>query len=230
MKILLNTCLLFLSLNLINKVSAVGGGLAQIPYLIEIINENLRRYEQLKRMMALSERNQDYLRLLNSGLENSIGLLNSLPVRDENILEDLHTFSRSYKSVSHIYGKVPKSRESLPQLLHDQTVAESIKMANDFKRYSKEQEKNSTLMTLQGRRASPKGAQRMQVEISAQILKSLSQLIRLNTQILKLQLEHLGLENKRDKDSIAGYQKWNRQLILGFKNLQIPTNLSRYSF
>src|SRR5207253_1168515 len=130
-----------------------------------------------------------YLRWINQGLDNSIGLLGSLPIKDEKILADLREFRTAMGKVEGLYGQVPKSPEEALQLLHDQTVAESLRMANSFKEYSETQEKNSELIAIEAREASPKGAARMQAEMSAEILKSLSQLIRVNTQMLKLQSE-----------------------------------------
>lgn len=205
-----------------------GAGWAQIPYFIRLISEQVKRYKQLKMMISTVKDQENYLKLINAGLENSIGLLNSLPVKDEKLLADLKSFQQSYDSVTKVYGQIPKSKEAVLHLLHDQTVAESIKMVNGFKRYSLEQEENSMKIAIQSRQASPKGAQRMQAETSAQILRSLSQLIRLNTQLLKLQSESLAMENKQDKDSIHEYQKLSKNFNSGFNNLNLDMTLQRY--
>ena len=112
--------------------------------------------------------------------------------------------------------------------LHDQTVAESLRMITSFKNFTRQQEENSLRIAIQGRQASPRGAARMQVESSAQILKSLNQLIRLNTQMLKLQSESLAMNNKTDKDSVHRFQKIDQDLGKGFKNLKLNAKLFRY--
>lgn len=179
-------------------------------------------------MIDQAKGQEQYLRLIHSGLENSIGLLNSLPVKDERVLAELKSFKQSYEAILDVYGKIPKSKEAALHLLHDQTVAESIRMANSFKSYSEKQEENSIKIAIQSREASPKGAARMQAEASAQILNSLSQLIRLNTQMLKLQSEQLALQNKLGKDNVAGYQRINNDLGSGFKNFKPEMNLARF--
>lgn len=205
-----------------------GAGYAQLPYIIKILAENIKRYQQLKMMIKTAKDHESYMRLINKGLENSIGLLETLPVKDEKLLADLKTFKQSYNSVLEVYGQIPKSKEAVAQLLHDQTVAESIKMINGFKEYSKEQEENSIKIAIQSRQASPKGAQRMQAETSAQILRSLSQLIRLNTQLLKLQSEALAIENKKAKDGVSEYQSISNDFSSGFKKLNLNIDLHRY--
>jgi hypothetical protein len=89
----------------------------------------------------------------------------------------------------------------------DQSVAESLKMINDTKEYSRVQEENAVKISIQSRQASPKGAARMTAETSAQILHTLNQILRVNGQMLKLQGEMLAVNNKDGKDSIHGHQK-----------------------
>ena len=160
-----------------------GAGWANAVYLAKILEENYRRYQQLKMMIDQAKNQGEYLRLLNQGLENSIGL----PVKDERILDDLGSFQNALSTIEKIYGQIPKSAESATQILHDQTVAESLKMVNASKEYSKLQEENALKISIQTRQASPKGAARMTAETSAQILHTLNQILRINGQILKLQ-------------------------------------------
>ena len=101
-------------------------------------------------------------------------------------------------------------------------------MANDFKIYSENQERNADVIAVNAREASPKGAARMQAETSAQILKSLSQLIRLNTQMLKLQSEQLAVNNKVSKEGVANFQKVSRDLGSGFSNFKPEMKLTRF--
>ncbi|OQW48798.1 MAG: hypothetical protein A4S09_13450 [Proteobacteria bacterium SG_bin7] len=191
-----------------------------VAILLKILSENVKQYYQLQQLIKNGNDEMNFLRILNQGIDNSIGLLESLPIKDDKILSDLKEFKSAVQKVEGLYGAIPKSPESALQLLHDQTVAESLRMANSFKEYSEVQEKNSRLIAAQARIASPKGAVRMQAETSAEILRSLSQLIRLNTQILKLQSEHLAMNNKNSKQDVANFQKVNRDLGRGFSKFK----------
>ena len=223
---------IFVIFLLINSAHALfgdgGAGYAQLPYLIKILSENVRRYQQLKEMIKTAKERDQYLRLINEGLVNAVGLLEALPVKDERILGQLKTFKKGLNTVTKIYGEIPKSKEASFHKLHDQSVAESITMANAFKRYAHIQEANSLKIAKQGRMASPAGAQRIQAEASAQILRSLSQLIRLNTQMLKLQSENLAIVNKTHKDSVGRYQQLQQNFKRGPKNLNRDFKLYRY--
>lgn len=187
-----------------------------VAVLMQILSENIRRYYQLQQMIGQGREQMDYLRLINAGLDNSIGLLDSLPIKDEKVLAELRNFKEAVSRVETLYGKIPKSPDEALHFLHDQSVAESLRMANSFKDFSDTQEKNSLLIAAQAREASPKGAARMQAETSAEILRTLSQLIRLNTQMLKLQSEQIAMANKNAKDEVAGFQKINQDLGNGF--------------
>lgn len=201
----------------IAKADLFGGDVA---VLMQILQENIRHYYQLQQMIKQGQDAEDFLRALNSGLDNSIGLLDSLPIKDENVLADLKQFKAAMGKVETLYGQIPKSPDEALHMLHDQSVAESLRMANSFKDFSEAQEKNSEIIASQARQASPKGAARMQAETSAEILRSLSQLIRLNTQMLKLQSEQIAMNNKLAKDNVAGFKKINEDLGNGFSKFK----------
>ncbi len=207
------------------RADLFGGDVA---VLMQILQENIRHYFQLQEMIKQGQNADSYLRWINKGLDNSIGLLKSLPIKDEKVLSELKEFRQAMGKVSTLYGQVPRSPEEALQLLHDQTVAESLRMATSFKEYSETQEMNSNLARIQVRDASPKGAARMQVEMSADILKSLAQLIRLNTQMLKLQSEQLAINNKSSKEGVANFQKVSRDLGSGFSNFKPEMKLTRF--
>lgn len=213
-----------LTIGLMKPVPAMaftdGSGWAAVGYLIKILEENYRRYIQLKQMIDSANGHYDYIRALNQGLDNSIGLLDSLPIKDEKILAEIRNFKEALDRVELLYGKIPRSPDEALHLLHDQSVAESLRMANSFKEFSETQERNSQLIAIQARDASPKGAARMQAEMSAEILRTLSQLIRLNTQMLKLQSEQTAMANKSSKDNVASFQKINQDIGNGFSKFK----------
>lgn len=201
---------------------------ADVGVLVQILAEDIQQLLQLEQMVQQGQNASDYLHALNAGIENSIGLLQSLPVKDERILADLRQFQGALRSVNDVYGVVPNSQEATMQTLHDQTIAESLRMATSFKDYSDTQEQNSIIMEAQSREASPKGAARMQVETSAQILRSLSQLIRLNTQMLKLQSEQFAMNNKTGKDSVGNFQKVNTDFGKSFQGFKSDMGLVQF--
>lgn len=205
-----------------------GAGWAQLPYLIKILEENYKRYKQLQIMIQTAKNQEEFLKSLTTGLDNSIGLLESIPLKNEKILTDFKDFKKGYDSVLDLYGSIPKSKEETLQVLHDKSVAESLKMVAMTDDHSRLQEENSDLIKLSAREASLKGAARMTAESNALILDSLNQLIKLQAQSLKLQSEQLAMQNKNSKTQVDSFQKINQGLGDGFKKFQHKPGLIRF--
>lgn len=184
-----------------------GSGWANYAYLIKIYEENIKRFIQIREMIHQAKSHDQYIRALNEGLNNAAGLAQVLPLKDDQILAQLRQFQDALKKVEEIYGIVPKGSDSELHKLHDRTIAESLKLANVLQEYSLQQEQNATAVFYQSTQASPKGAERMNAQMSAQILHSINQLIKVNGQMLKMQSESLAFANKHDKDSAAGFNK-----------------------
>ncbi len=220
--------LLFLLPAPVFSFSDGGAGWAQIPYLIKVLAENYKRYKQLKIMLEQAKQSDNYFRTVHQGLENVTGLLNSLPISDQGVLKDLRTFNGSLNKIAKIYGSVPRSPEAALHRLHDQTAAESLQMVNSFKDYSRAQESNSQSLKIQSQSASPKGAARATAVSNAMILESVNQLIRLQSQSLKMQSEQLAMLNKQDKRKIAAYQEVDRGIGDAFKNFKRQENLVKF--
>lgn len=205
-----------------------GSGWAIYAYIVKIWEENVKHYMELQSILKQGKSTEDYLRFVNQGIDDSIGLIESLPVKDEKILSDMKDFKKSYQTILDVYGKIPKSSEEAMQKLHDQTIAESLRMVTTFKDYSESQERNSKSILIQSHSASPKGAARMQAQTSAEILSSLSQLIRLNTQMLKLQSEQFAMTNRESKASVSNFQTINGGLGKGFDSMKLDMSLKRF--
>ena len=205
-----------------------GAGWAQIPYLAKVLAENYKRYKQLKIMLEQAKQSDNYFRAVHQGLENVTGLMDSLPISDQGVLKDLRSFNGSLSKVAKIYGRVPRSPEAALHMLHDQTAAESLQMVNSFKDYSKAQESNSQSLKIQSQSASPKGAARATAVSNAMILESVNQLIRLQSQSLKMQSEQLAMLNKQDKQKIAAYQEVDKGIGNAFKNFKRQENLVKF--
>ncbi|MCB9072308.1 MAG: hypothetical protein H6623_01705 [Bdellovibrionaceae bacterium] len=205
-----------------------GAGWAQLPYLIKILEENYNRYKQLQVMIQTAKNQEEFLKSLTTGLDNSIGLLESLPLKNEKILSELKDFKKGYGTVLDLYGSIPKSKEEALQVLHDKSVAESFKMVAMTDDHSRLQEENADLIKINAREASLKGAARMTAESNALILDSLNQLIKLQAQSLKLQSEQLAMQNKNSKTQVDSFQKINQGLGDGFKKFQQNPGLTRF--
>ncbi len=205
-----------------------GAGWANYAFIVKIYLENLKRFYQIKQMIDQGERQHNFMRALNEGLNNATGLMHVLPIKDERILADLKNFQTSLQKIEELYGLVPKSSDAAMQKLHDDTVAESLKLSNAVKDYAEVQEINANNVFIQSASASPKGAERMNAQTSAQILHSVNQLIRLNGQMLKLQSESLALTNKQGKEYAESFNKSKSDLSQAMRGMKADYSFPKF--
>ena len=83
------------------------------------------------------------------------GLFSSLPVEDEKILENLKTFQETIEALEELYGVIPVGPTAGMFKLHDESVAESIKLINGLKKYAKRQEENAKTVFYQAPKCKP---------------------------------------------------------------------------
>ncbi|MDB5039158.1 MAG: hypothetical protein JWQ35_2686 [Bacteriovoracaceae bacterium] len=199
-----------------------------VAVLMKILAEDLRRYQQLQTMISQSKDQREFMRILNSGIDNINNLITALPIKDQRILENLQTFQDASRQIETLYGSVPVSEEAPLEHLHDETVAESIKLTNDSKIYANQQEQNANRIITESRSASPKGAARISAQTSAEILHTLNQLLKIDGQMLKLQSEQLALRNKEEKDSVRHFQQVRTDVATSTKTYQANLDFPKF--
>lgn len=198
------------------------------PYVVKQLYEAYKRYAQLQAMIQQGRANIEYLRHINSGLDDILGLVESLPIRDEKVLEEVKNFRSAIRKINELYGVVPRSGEAAMQTLHDETIAESIKLTNSAKTYAESQERNANRAFEMADHMSPKGAARLAASTNAQILHTLSQILRLQGQMLKMHGEEFALTNKQDKDSVGHFNKINSDVKKSLTKFEGTFELPRF--
>ena len=205
-----------------------GSGWVQSAYLNKILMENYARFKQLQAVIRNAENEAQYLRMVNEGVKGVSGLMQMLPIQDNKVLGEIRNFQGALRLVEDIYGKIPKSKEAPLQRLHDESVAESIKMVSKSNSYARKQEENAVKVFHAGGRASPKGAVRMTAQMSAQILHSFSQLIKINAQILKLVSTNTAYQNKDGKQATWNFKKVELDMKEGLGNFKGDFKMPRF--
>ncbi len=202
---------------------------AMIPFLVKILAQAINQYNQLKTIYANAKQHKEMIESINDGLQEAIALLETFSIEDSGVLSDLKTFKLALSKIEDLYGEVPSGPEEPLLRLHDETVAESIKIANALKEYAAIQEENSIQISNSANQASPKGAARASVKTSAAILHTLNQLLKVNGQMLKLQGEQLALNTKKAKESNYHYNKVNKDLSNSFKTFEATFKTPRFN-
>lgn len=210
------------------KSFAFGDAALMIPYLIKQLAEMYKQYAQLQMIVGQGKSNADFLRLINSGMDNIAGLIATLPIQDEKILSEIRSLQIGTEKLREIYGMIPKSGVAPMQSLHDQTIAESLTMSNRTRDYANGQEANANRAFQMSGTMSPKGAERLSVATQAQILHVLSQLLKIDGQILKLQSEQFAMTNMGSKDSVNHFNKVNSDVKKSLGSIPADFSLPRF--
>lgn len=205
-----------------------GSGWAAVTYLIKLVEGSVRHYQQLQMMIQYSKEAQSYMHEINSGLDASIRLMESLPIKDEKILGQLRTFRRSLTEIEKIYGKIPRSPDEAFQQVNDMAAAESLKMVSNATEYAEKQEVNSARLEARSWDLSPKGAARMQAQVSSQILLTLNQILRMNAQLLKMQSAELAAKNREEKQDVMKFQKFSKEVAITSKAFSGDLSLPKF--
>ena len=186
-----------------------GAGWAQIPYLAQIVTENIKRYQQLEQI-------KNFERMIHKGI--GLGGLRVLFPIDQKTLAYLEGVQRIYHEMEKIYGNIPQGPDYHIHEKNDRLIAESLALHDSLKKYTKVQEINVAGITHQAGRMSPTGAARATVSTNAQILHAINQLIKINGQLLRLQSRELALENKNEKEQVRNFHAGHKSLMKGFKS------------
>ena len=134
---------------------------AMIPYLVQIINQSIKQYTQLKQLYDTTSKYKDLLDRYHQGIDEALRLLEAQPVHDANILGQIRKLPAGHIKHGGVYGKIPNSPETSMLKLHDESIAESINMLSEIKEYTARQERNADLAMAYAKDASPKGAARV---------------------------------------------------------------------
>ena len=205
-----------------------GSGWVQATYLNKILMENYNRFKQLETIIRNAEGEAQYLRIINDGVRGVSGLMQILPIQDSKVLRQVRNFRGALRLVEDIYGKIPKSKEAALQSLIDHSVAESLTMINESKKYASKQEENAIKVFHAGSRASPQGAARMTAQMLAQILHSLNQLIKINAQILQLASTSTAYQNKVGKQATRNFKKAELDMKQGLESFKVDFKMPKF--
>jgi len=209
------------------RANAFFGGASNIPYLIKLVAQAIKQYQQLRTLVKQAKSTENLLKMANSGIDEALSYLDTLPIKDENILGEIKNFRRAISEIEKIYGGIPPGQDYNMLSLHDKTIAESLKISGTLKDYAEKQERLAKSISHKAGSSSPKGAARINAQTNAAILHTLNQILRINGQLLKLHSEEFAMANKKGKESAIHYQKVSSDLensMIGFKgDFKTPT-------
>ena len=200
-RLLVNLVLLF-SLTLpLNSVAFGWGNPADTAYLAKILTNAIQQLRQMQQVVGQTRNTLRIARDLNRGIDNVLNLMRTtFPDSELGIYKDWNDLQSAVREMESIYGSAMSAKEFAHHGHLDQSIAEAILLYNRLTKHSKRIDAIGENAQARSRSASPKGAVKLQAQISGVQLHVANQSLRTQGAILKLQAQNSAMRNKKEKD------------------------------
>lgn len=219
-KILFVSCIFSISLILspsISRADLFGGDVA---VLLQILTQAI---EQVVRLQTIIENGKDTLNLLqdiNSGVRSGLDLIRIINPRfNPGLYGDLRDPQNVLRAVHDLYGEVPNTADSELLNSQDQSVAEVISMNRNLYDYADQVDQERERILIHSQVVSPQGAGKLQNQSLAVLIGVMTQLLRTQSQMLKIMAQNMALETRKEKLSSAQFIDNYQGLSNSFKSL-----------
>lgn len=187
------------------KADLWGGDVA---VLIQILANAIQQYQQLQMIVGRTQDSLSLARDLNSGINEALNLLQTaFPESELGIYKDWDTLQVAAKEMESIYGTALSAKQFAHHGHLDKSVAEAVILYNKLTRHAKRVDSIGESAKLRSRNASPKGAARLQAQLSGVQLHVQNQSLRTQGAILKLEAQNTAVRNKKEKDETRFFLK-----------------------
>ncbi len=187
----------------IARADLFGGDVA---VLVQILAQSIQQLAQLKAILQNGSDTLGLLRDINRGINDSLNLIRTVsPYVSPGVYGDLKKVEDVLRKFSDIYGIVVDSPDAKAQSSVDQSVAEAVALNSTIYDYTKQIDQIGEDIKSFSHSVSPGGAQKLTAQSLGVVIHVLTQSLRAQGTLLKLQAQSVALTNKHEKDSSAQY-------------------------
>ena len=204
----------------------IWGG--DVVVLTQILVQSIQTVLQLKAMLETGHDTLDLLRDVNSGVRSGLDLIRIVnPNFNPGVYGNLNDADSVLRAIQDLYGAVPKGMDEDLMTAQDQSVAEVISMNRNLYDYADQVDREKDRIIYHAGVVSPQGAGKLQGQALGVMIGVMTQLLRSQSQMLKIMAQNMAMENRREKLSTQSFQENYRSLSTGFKELPRETKLPR---
>ncbi|MBL7545113.1 MAG: hypothetical protein JNL11_14950 [Bdellovibrionaceae bacterium] len=217
---------IFLSLILLLPVSPARADLfgADVAVLTQILVQSIQTVIQLK---SILDNGQDALNLardLNAGIRSGLDLIRIInPKFNPGVYGDLRDSQNVLRAIEAIYGATPEGADQDLIRSQDMSVAEVISMNRNLYDYADQVDRERERILYHSQVVSPQGSAKLQNQSLAVLIGVMTQLLRTQSQMLKIMAQNTALETRKEKLLTQEFKQNYQGLSEGFKTL--PSNL-----
>ncbi len=192
-----------------------------IVVLTQILIQSIETVLQLKAMLENGQDTLSLLRDVNSGIASGLQLIHIIdPHFNPGVYGDLRDPNSVLRAVQDIYGKVPKDGGDHDLMeSQDQSVAEVISMNRNLYDYADQVDREKERILFHADQVSPQGAGKLQNQALAVLIGVTTQLLRTQSQLLKLTAQNMAMQNRREKISTESFHQNYEGISIGIESL-----------
>jgi hypothetical protein len=185
------------------RADLFGGDVA---VLVQILAQNIKQLIELQSIVSNGRDNLALMREINRGINDSLNLIRTIsPYVDPGMYGELKKIEQVVQKFGVVFGTVVDSPDAPAQRSVDTAVAEAITMNNAIYSYTAEIDKIGEEIKSYSHAVSPGGAAKLTAQSMGVILHVMTQQLRAQGTMLKLQAQGIAQNNKREKDSSAEF-------------------------
>lgn len=192
-----------------------------LPLLANIVANTLQQISQLNKVIGSGEDTLNYIRDINRGVQDALNIARTMNEKlSPGILSDLRGAEDVLAAIQDLYGRIPKTPQAKMQQTMDRTAAEAINMHNEAFKYADEIDPEAERIKDYAHVVSPGGAEKLTAQSLGVLIHVMTQLLRTNAAMLKLQSEQLALQNRREKLNSEQFKVQYESLSKAFGSLK----------
>lgn len=199
-----------------------------VVILTKILMESIQTVIQLKAILSNGQDSLNLMRDINSGVRSGLDVIRIInPNFNPGVYGNLDNPNTVLRAIQELYGDVPQGADQDLMQSQDQSVAEVISMNRNLYDYADEVDRERDRILFHAQVVSPQGAGKLQNQALGVLIGVTTQLLRTQSQMLKLLAQNMAMDNRKEKLQSREFQDNYRELSDGLKSLPTETNLPR---
>lgn len=201
---------------------------ADVAVLTQILVQAIQTVIQLKSILDTGQDSLNLTRDLNAGIRSGLDLIRIFnPNFAPGVYGDLRDPANALRAIQSIYGKTPSGADQDLIQTQDQSVAEVIAMNRNIYDYADQVDRERDKILFHSQVVSPQGAAKLQNQSLAVLIGVMTQLLRTQSQMLKIMAQNTALETRKQKLLTQEFKENYQGLSTGFGSLPSNPTLPR---
>lgn len=201
---------------------------ADVAVLTQILVQAIQTVIQLKSILDTGRDSLNLTRDLNAGVRSGLDLIRIFnPKFAPGVYGDLRDPQNVLRAIESIYGATPDGADHELMRSQDQSVAEVIAMNRNLYDYADEVDRERERILFHSQVVSPQGAAKLQNQSLAVLIGVMTQLLRTQSQMLKIMAQNTALETRKEKILTQEFKENYQGLSQGFSSLPRNPTLPR---